>query len=123
MYVDINDIASEVMELVTIKTRSDVKADEYGLQTLSLLPEIKVGCIIVENVSKSLDVSTGSYLHKVVYDLYIPYKIAKENRLVGSEVVRMDGQSLTITTTPIMRSYASHAVYGATERKVYDDRA
>ena len=123
MFVDISDIAYEVSEMLTIQGIEDVVADEYGLQTQTSLPEINVSCMVVENIDKVLDISTGSYLPKVTYDLYIPYSTVNSEQLNGATVTRGNGIRYTIVSQPIRRAYASHVVYVAVEERVKDDRA
>jgi len=121
MRVNMNNLARGHSELLTFKLIGDTYLDEYGIETSSF-PEIKAKCIVSEEITNTLDVSTGSYLKRITYQIYVPYKIAKENDIIGAFLTRSNGQELIVSQTAIMRSYASHAMFIATERKVWYDR-
>ncbi len=120
MNINIFDLASRHGEVITVKPLGDIEPDEFGMESNEYTRELKTNCIVSEEMINVMDAKSGSYLRKVVYELYIPSNIKKN--LIGATVTRNNGQELVITNRTIDRPYSTHTVYEATERRVYDDR-
>lgn len=121
MLVDVSDLINEVgvKEFVSIYPISEgYTTDKYG-DMIPVEPKIinDVSSAIVENEEYGLEGKSGSYVTRVVYDIYIPNAIAVCDDLIGATVVAKNNRKFIANRVLLSRGYASHAVLRCTEVK------
>lgn len=122
MWVDITSLIKDagVGQYVTMKLLpSKTDTGDYGIPSDDDAQIFEnVYCTMVENVDDVVDSQSGSYISRVTYDFYIPYKFSVGYVLEGATVTTKDGRKFTVTHRPINRNYVSHCVITATEDKL-----
>lgn len=121
MFVDVSDLINEVgvREFVSIyPVSTGYTTDEYG-DMIPVSPKIisNVYSTVVENEEYGLESNSGSYVTRVVYDVYIPNKISLENDLIGATIVAKNNRKFIANRVLLSREYASHAILRCTEVK------
>ena len=122
MWVDITSLIKDagVGQLITIELLpKTTDTGDFGIVNDDDIEMLRdVFCTMVENVDDVVDSQSGTYISRVTYDFYIPYKFSIGYELEGSTIKTTDGRKFTVTHRPINRNYVSHCVVTATEDKL-----
>ncbi|MGL5716964.1 MAG: hypothetical protein ACRCX2_28370 [Paraclostridium sp.] len=122
MWVDISSIIKDIgvgqyIDITLLPTNTNT--GDFGVlddSNATVLDD--VFCTMVENVDDVVDSQSGSYISRVTYDFYIPYRFSLGYQLEGATITTKDNRKFTITHRPINRKYVSHCVVTATEDKL-----
>lgn len=122
MFVDLRNFLNDVSVTTKLKVRLRVNndTDEFGIQKELADDTIDVVGAVVEKLENGLNTSTGMYFERVVYKIYLDRKKYGMHDFTGAEI-EYNGKILKCTSYPLNRSYASHFIINATEKKVVGD--
>lgn len=117
--VDLRDFLGEVgvKESLVVHVRIPDMTDEYGAQQPLDPIGVPVEGVVTEKVTTGIDTSTGSFLERVTYKIYLDKTKYGHIDFIGSEI-EFRGKTLKTTSELLRRPYASHFIVSATEKKV-----
>lgn len=122
MFVDLRGFLNDISVTTNLKVRLRVhnNTDKFGIQKELADDIIDVVGAVVEKLENGLNTNTGMYFERVVYKIYLDRKKYGMHDFTGAEI-EYKGKILKCTSYPLNRSYASHFVINATEKKVVGD--
>lgn len=122
MFVDLSNFLNDVSVTaeLKVKLRTYATTDEFGIQNEISNDTINVVGAVVEKIENGLNTNTGMYFERVVYKIYLDRIKYSQYDFTGAEI-DYNGKILKCTSYPLNRSYASHFVVTATEKKVNGD--